>query len=209
MSCSRGSGLVPEPYGFHRASNVASFMEPAVGRLSVADTDKEFLDDLGGFDLKMLDQAEKEYLIPREVVVALAKGTITHREALGVTDETIQKLAEYGYALVENQFYSQAAALFDGLVTLDPNVAYFHLGLGMALRNLGHNDAAAVSFMRAKQLDKEDMASTINLAQVLLDLGRKDEARTLLEEAKSLDPKGAHPLAPAVKRMWVAHFEPA
>ena len=175
----------------------------------MADTDKEFLDDLGGFDLKSLDQAEKEYFIPREVIVGLAKGTITNREALGVTDETIQKLAEYGYALVENQFYPQAAALFDGLVTLDPNVAYFHLGVGMALRNLGHNDAAAVSFMRAKQLDQGDLTSNINLAQVLIDLGRKDDARTLLEEAKRMDPKGAHPLAPVVKRLWVAHFEPA
>lgn len=175
----------------------------------MADTDKEFLDDLGGFDLKSLDIAEKEYFIPSEVIVGLAKGTITNREALGVTDETIQKLAEYGYALVENQYYSQAAALFEGLVTLDPNIAYFHLGLGMALRNLGHNDAAAVSFMRAKQLDGQDLTSNINLAQVLLDLGRKDDARALLEEAKTMDPKGTHPLAPVLKRMWVAHFEPA
>lgn len=173
----------------------------------MSDTDKEFLDDLGGFDLKSLDKAEKEFMIPAEVIVGLAKGTITQREALGVSDETVQKLTEYGYALIESEFYSQAAALFDGLVTLDPRIAYHHLGLGMALRNLGHADEAAVCFLRAKQLDSKDITPNINLAQHYLEAGRKEDARLLLEEARTLDPKGLHPMANAVKRLWVGHFE--
>ena len=40
-------------------------------------------------------------------------------------------------------------------------------------------------------------------------LGRKDDAKALLEEARRMDPKGAHPMAPVLKRMWVANFEPA
>jgi hypothetical protein len=42
----------------------------------------------------------------------------------------------------------------------------------------------------------------------LIDEGRKDEARLLLEEARKLDPNERHPFIGQLKKIWVAHFEP-
>lgn len=174
----------------------------------MADTDKEFLEDLGGFDLKTLDQAEKEYMIPKDFIIGLAKGEITHAQLLGVTDESMQKVTEYAYALLQAGHFVHAQTLFDGLITLDPNVAYFRQGLALAMRNQGDDQSATEQYLWSINLDPKDITAHVNLAQILLDAGNKDEAKKLLQEAREIDPKGLHPVAPQVKRLWVAHFEP-
>jgi Flp pilus assembly protein TadD len=173
------------------------------------DTEKEFFDDLGDFDLRTLAQEEMEYRVPVEVIVGLARGTITHREALGVTSESIRKVTEYGFALLEQGYATHAAIVFDGLLTLDPNVAYFHLGLGAALKNAGQPEAAMQEWEIARRLDPEDITAYINQAQVLIDQQRMDDARALLERARELDPHERHMMSSQLKRMWIAHFVPA
>ena len=143
-----------------------------------------------------------------DVVVALAKGTLTQREALGVGEESIQELTRYGYRLLEQQYFPQAAVIFDALVTLDPNVAYFHLALASAMRNLGQKNRAMEEYEEAKKLDPKDITPHINQAQILIRDGRRFEARSLLEAARALDPKGRHPLAGEARILWMTHIEP-
>jgi FimV-like protein len=175
----------------------------------VNDSDNDFLKDIEGFDLKSLDRAEKQYRVPPGLILGLAKGEITQREALGVSDESLQNVARYGQALLEHEQYEAAAHLFDGLIHVDPNVPYFHLGLGAALKSLGQAQAAIDVWQIARRLDPQDITPHVNLAQAYLDGGDKDQARQLLEEARRLDPQGRQPAAAALKRLWVAHFEPA
>jgi tetratricopeptide (TPR) repeat protein len=172
-------------------------------------TDKEFFEDLGDFDLKSLADQNVEYKFPKEFIDALAKGDLTQREVLGATPESIQNVARFGYSLLEHGHFAHAAHLFDGLIHLDPKVAYFHIGLATALKNLGQVDAAIETWEIAKALDPSDLTPYINQAQAYLELGRKDEARQLFERIRELDPKELHPFAPQVRKLWVAHFVPA
>ena len=45
--------------------------------------------------LEAPDPETAELKVPVEMIVALAKGALTHREALGVSSESVQSLTEY------------------------------------------------------------------------------------------------------------------
>jgi Flp pilus assembly protein TadD len=168
----------------------------------------DLLEDLGDFDLKSLDRPEAEGSVPAQLLAALARGAVTLRQALGVSDESIHRVAEYAYKLLEHEYSGQAGQIFDGLVTLDPDVAYFHLGLGLALAQQGRRREAFEEFEAAKKLDPQDLTPYVNQVQLLLEEGRKGEALVLFEQARTLDPKELHPLMPALKKLWVTHLEP-
>jgi len=174
----------------------------------MTDQEKNLVEELAGVDFKELAQQGTKLAVPVELIVALAKGEITHREALGISAESIHNVTRYAYRLLECGHHEAAAAIFDTLVTLDSNVAYFHLGLGSALAGLGQTQAAKQAFEAAKKLDPQELTAHHNLAGLLLEEGDTEAARSLLQEARSIDPGGRHALAPMLRRLWVAHFEP-
>lgn len=147
--------------------------------------------------------------VPVQIVVALARGELTFRDALGVTDESIKNAARYGHKLLEAEHYSHARTVFDGLAALDPNVAYFHLGLGIALRNLGQREAARAELQKAKELAPADHAADLNLAQMALEDGDRGGARRLLDQARPVVSAPGHPLSEAFRQIWALHSRPA
>jgi Flp pilus assembly protein TadD len=175
----------------------------------MTEQDQKLVEELNGVDFKELERQGTELFVPVELIVALAKGRLTHREAFGVTAESLQDVTRYAYRLVEHGHHEAAAMLFDTLVTLDPNIAYFHLGLGTALAGLGEKQAAGEAFEVARKLDPQELTAHHNLAALLLEEGDPEAARAVLEEARSIDPGGHHPMASMLRRLWIAHFEPA
>jgi Flp pilus assembly protein TadD len=173
------------------------------------ETSQDFLQDLGGFDLGSLAKERAVPSVNVNTIVALANGKLSVREALGVTPESLKRVTEYAFRLMQGGHYDPAGFIFDSLVALDPNVAYFHLGLATALGNRGEPAAALTELEAARKLDPMDVTAYVNAAQLLLEEGRKDEARGLLEQARKLDPKGLQPLSALGRRLWISHFVPA
>ena len=141
-----------------------------------------------------------------DVAVALANGAASFAEVLGISDDCLLQLGGYAHKLIEHNHDLEAAALFDGLVTLDPGVAYFHLGLGTALSNLGRSGAAFAAFERAKSLDPGEVTPYVCEAQLYIQAEQRDEARTLLEFARQLDQNQHHPMSPLAAELWMAHL---
>jgi Flp pilus assembly protein TadD len=177
--------------------------------MTMSETSQDLLQDLDGFDLRSLGQEGAGPSVDVDTIVALARGKLSYREALRVTPESMQRVAEYAFRLVQREQYDAAGFIFDALVALDPKVPYFHLGLATALANCSERAAALTELEAARKLDPMDVTAYVNAAQILLEESRKDEARRLLEQAQKLDPRGLQPLSALGKRLWIAHFMPA
>ncbi len=81
-----------------------------------------------------------------------------------------------GFALAQQERYSEAAEQFAKAVYHCPNLAKAHLSLGMALRDQGLPDEAIPHLRRAIDLRPNYAEAHCELAYVLLMLGQWEEA---------------------------------
>ena len=93
---------------------------------------------------------------------------------------------EAGAALASQGLWSQALDEYDRAIGLKPDFAEAYNNRGAAHRALDNLEAAVADFTEATRL-KDDLAvAHVNVASVLLDLGRTEEAVRHLERAFSL-----------------------
>lgn len=81
-----------------------------------------------------------------------------------------------------------------------PDTALVHMGVGNARYELDERESAADSFQRALAVQPENWPARLNLAQVLLELGRPCEGREVIE-AESMD--FDHPLVDTHGRLSI------
>lgn len=100
-------------------------------------------------------------------------------------------LAQTAYHYVRSGGDELAATIFRGLSAIDPEEAYFALGLGLASDHLGQKDAAVACYERAGRLDPGDPRADLNLAELAMDRGDFRVARDLLDRSvlKAVDRK--------------------
>ncbi|HEX9729314.1 MAG TPA: tetratricopeptide repeat protein [Gemmatimonadales bacterium] len=84
--------------------------------------------------------------------------------------------------------YDEAADLFGVYASNRPENTWGHYMLGLSAWRAGQLDRAEEAFRRSIELDPAHVKSLINLARVLLELDRPDEARTTVDVALSFDP---------------------
>jgi predicted Zn-dependent protease len=89
---------------------------------------------------------------------------------------------EYGIALVRMELgqYSEARALFQGLLATHPGVIPFHTGLAGAELALGNRDAAFSTYEKAMGLFPRNTPLTVRYAEALLAAGQSKRAHTIL-----------------------------
>ncbi len=85
--------------------------------------------------------------------------------------------------------YGEAAELFTAYATDHPQNAWGFYMLGLSFWKDGCPEAAEESFRQALALKPEHRKSLVNLARVLLDMERADEAVELAEKAIEVDPE--------------------
>lgn len=122
---------------------------------------------------------------------------------LGWTEEQIFAVAKRAHALHEQGRYADAAQIFAGLRTLDPDNTYLHEAFAASLLAAGRPDQALAvldeMLARPVRSNPEFQARLrTRRASALLDLGRRDEALT---EVARLRSGPTHPLSSVVPQL--------
>jgi tetratricopeptide (TPR) repeat protein len=106
------------------------------------------------------------------------------REAYGYARADLFAIAEIGRHYLECGGYRVAAVIFEGLEAIDPDEHYFAIALGLAKDHLGEKQAAMRCYQRAQKLDPKDARADLNLAELLIEAGRKKDAVRMIEGAE-------------------------
>jgi tetratricopeptide (TPR) repeat protein len=93
-----------------------------------------------------------------------------------------------GIALAREESYAEAAGYFEKALEADPGLCIAAYNLGLCQYNLGRNDEAAETLMRASGLCRDDIDATVSISKVLIELGEVDRGISLARAALSVNP---------------------
>jgi tetratricopeptide (TPR) repeat protein len=128
------------------------------------------------------------------------------RRALAVTGVNPMAQLNLGCALVEQQRFAEAAALFQDALRSRPGSARSHSNLGLALAMQGKTDQAILEYRAALELNSRAPQTHAILASALLSQGKRDEAIAEYQATLGLDPEWL----PALNDLaWILATDPA
>jgi tetratricopeptide (TPR) repeat protein len=131
--------------------------------------------------LRMADEAiEKGDLLEARKAV---------QSALILDENNVEALRREGYLLIEDENFEEAEAIYERLLSIDPDDDLAHDSLANVLHKLGKDDAAIAHHEKAIALDPDYAPHYFNYANTLYDLKRYDEALKMYEKAFALDPE--------------------
>lgn len=119
-------------------------------------------------------------------------GVITLGELEGISKEEQYEMAKLGHQLLRQGKLDDAKKVFDGLVTLDPRDAYFHLALGSIAQRGDDLEEAEQRYGRALEIDPYSPHALANRGEVRMMLGRMVEGAKDLMRALEEDPDAVH-----------------
>jgi Flp pilus assembly protein TadD len=124
------------------------------------------------------------------------------RSLLQIKPDYHHALNALGYALADrNERLTEAKELIEKALTLAPDDPFITDSLGWVEFRLGHFDKAE-ALLRKAFTKRADAEIAIHLAEVLWKIGRQDEAKSFLKQAKQL--QADHPaLLPTMQRLGV------
>ena len=107
--------------------------------------------------------------------------------------EGIEKAAQYKMAETEVQLLQQgklddAKKVFEGLLTLDPRDAYFHMVLGSIAQRRNQFEDAEKHYSRSLRINPYSPSALANRGEVRIELGRLIEGLEDLKQAAKEDP---------------------
>lgn len=100
--------------------------------------------------------------------------------ARGYQRQDLYAVAEIGYHYLFSGGLEIARALFEGLVAVAPDEAYFALALGLTHDHLQEQETADRWYAKAAQLDPHDPRADVNRAELRIERKDFQAARTLL-----------------------------
>lgn len=133
---------------------------------------------------EMLRQA-KEAAQARELETAAA----LLEQVLSEAPDTLQALDLFGFVRFFQQRFAEAEEYCRRALELSPDHAYAHKGLGLCLARQGHVDQGQASLQRAISLKPGWFDPYWDLAVVLRDAGRLQEALAVLARAQVAVPR--------------------
>ncbi len=111
------------------------------------------------------------------------------RKILVIEPDSVAALNALGYTLADRTTrYQEALELINRARTAQPDNAAIIDSYGWVLYRLGRNQEAIVELRRALAL-QEDAEIAAHLAEVLWVEGKRDEARKVFEQSRSIDPE--------------------
>ncbi len=111
------------------------------------------------------------------------------RKILVAEPDNVAALNALGYTLADRTTrYQEALQLIERARTAEPDNAAIIDSYGWVLYRLGRKEEALIELRRALTLQK-DAEIAAHLAEVLWEMGRKDEARKYFEQARKIDPE--------------------
>lgn len=109
-------------------------------------------------------------------------------DSISKDDIKIALTTDPGIELLNSGKYSEAVALYDSQIQLNPKDVSSLVNIGLALNALKRYDEALQSFDQALKEEPEDIAALNNKALVLTTLGRNEEALSYYDQALAIDP---------------------
>ncbi|TDP75273.1 tetratricopeptide repeat protein [Bradymonas sediminis] len=98
-----------------------------------------------------------------------------------LNDTEIWSLSKLGFVLYMREHHEEAAAIFRGLLHLQPRLPYSWYVLGLIRRDQGDAGEAAQALKHALSCDAEFWAARVVLAELFYQNGRPGEALTILK----------------------------
>lgn len=94
------------------------------------------------------------------------RGTL--REQIGILDQEFKEMGQIGAMYYEQGNLEKARIIFEGLVEIDPESADAHAALGGLLTRTQQYDEALIHLNRAIELNAEQIAPYVNLAEIYI-----------------------------------------
>jgi len=98
-----------------------------------------------------------------------------------LNDTEIWSLSKLGFVLYMREHHEEAAAIFRGLLHLQPRLPYSWYVLGLIRRDQGDAGEAAQALKHALSCDAEFWAARVVLAELFYQNGRPGEAQAILK----------------------------
>ncbi len=115
-------------------------------------------------------------------------GEITLGELEGIDKAAQYKMAETGFQLLQQGKLDDAKKVFEGLLTLDPRDAYFHMVLGSIAQRRNQFEDSEKHYSRSLRINPYSPSALANRGEVRIELGRLVEGLEDLKQAVKEDP---------------------
>jgi len=126
--------------------------------------------------------------IPPELAEKLFLGEITPAEFLGMSTESLYKVATMGYELFKSGQIQGALEIFEGLVSASPYDSVFHTHLAATYARLERFDEALAEYTRALELNIANVDALVGRSELYLRDSKLAEALQDIQKALQLDP---------------------
>jgi tetratricopeptide (TPR) repeat protein len=133
--------------------------------------------------------AGRLHLERKECVAA----TEAFRRHLALAPESVNGCAQLGMALLCEEKYPEAIPMLERAVQLKPDFAQGHFNLGFARARAGQGASAVAAFRDAIRCSPNFVEPYITLADLLGQMGEVEEALSLLQRARVIDPADPRP----------------
>lgn len=147
---------------------------------------------------KNLAEEKKEFepLTAKQITETMASLDNKIKEVAKSDPKKLEAIAQVGYAQFEAGQYDEARRIFEGLVTIMPDNAYYLSAVAAVALQQDQAQTALNYYERALRRDKKHTASLVGKGDAQLRLGRVDQALASLQDAI----KVAKPDDPALRR---------
>jgi tetratricopeptide (TPR) repeat protein len=135
--------------------------------------------------------SDKKKEIPPELAEKLFLGEITPAQFLGMSTESLYKLARKGHEMFKSGQVQGALTIFEGLVAASPFDSVFHCHLAAAYAKMDRFDEAKASYTRSLELNIANVDSLVGRSELYLREGKLAEALKDIQQALKLDPEAS------------------
>lgn len=141
----------------------------------------------------MSDKTQEKPQPAREVPPDLAEklfiGEITPGEFLGMSTESLYKLATVGHEMLKTGQLQAALDIFEGLVSASPYDSVFHCHLAATYARLERLEEARESYTQALNYNIANVDAMVGRGEIYLRLNNIPEALNDLQAALKADPQ--------------------
>jgi len=123
--------------------------------------------------------------LEKELVQVLA-GEKTLPDLMDISVEQMGFIAELAHLYFLEGRYQEARTLFEGLLSLNQNEAYYSHALGAVFQRLENTDLALRYYQHALKLDRQRAETWGNMGELLLTQDQAEKAVEYLEKAEQL-----------------------
>ena len=181
--------------------NVASYSEdvakhPLDFGAAMTGNSTAFVNAVEMTDIRMIEESQPIVAIANEALATLS----AVNKLQGATSSEIEHLLRQAEQLMETGDKQEAIALYEQIISLEPNCVQARINFGFLKQEKGELDAAIPHYQEALALDPNIPQTAYNLAKIFEEQGQVEEAIAHYEQALVAEPE----FVPALINLAVA-----